>query len=127
MMQKEQTRTTATTKTDPEMNGMMELDRFLAHVLNVVHSGTRELGIEKESWRFRIAEDPRLFMDHLQGRAFHSFMAEDTVKLRDILRELRDIHHFVIPHNARIDTMQGHYLIMFSAFSDQQPSGRDRL
>ena len=127
MMQKESTRTTATTKIDPQLNGMMELDRFLAHVLNVVHSSNRELGIEKESWRFRIAEDPRLFMDHLQGRAFHSFQAEDTMKLRDILRELRDIHHFVIPHNARIDTMQGQFLIMFSGYGSQKPSERDRF
>ncbi len=116
MMQKESTRTTATTnKPDPQSNGIMELDRFLAHVLNVVHSSTRELGIEKESWRFRIAEDPRLFMDNLKERAFHSFVAEDPNKLRDMLKDLRDIHHFVIPHNAKIDTMQGHFLVMFSA------------
>ena len=121
MMQKESTRATATTKPDPLSNGMMELDKFLAHVLNVVHSSTRELGIEKEAWRFRIAEDPRLLMDHLQGRAFYSFQAEDQNKLRDLLRELRDIHHFVIPHNARIDTMQGHFLVMFSAYNNPQP------
>lgn len=119
MMQKETTRATSSAKADPQSNGILELDRFLAHVLNVVHSSTRELGIEKEAWRFRIAEDPRLFMDHLQGRAFHSFMAEDPKKLRDMLRELRDIHHFVIPHNARIDTMQGNFLLMFSAYGNQ--------
>lgn len=90
------------------------MNSILSHVLSIVDSSTTELGIERDSWRFRITTDPRFFMDELKGRAFHAVQHESEKYLRELLIELREEHHFVIPHNERIHHMEGNYLILFS-------------
>ncbi len=89
------------------------MSKLLQHVLNLVNSSAQEMGIERDRWRFRIAPDPRLFMDELQGRAFYSFYGENLQELRQLLHTLRDDHHFVLPHNNKIDAMTGNFVIMF--------------
>lgn len=87
---------------------------LLHHVLHVVQSSSEILGVERDSWRFRITPDPRFLMDELKGSAFHSFYFDSTRTLRNLLMDLRDEHHFVVPHNGRLQGMDGCYLVMFS-------------
>ena len=86
----------------------------MTHVLSVINTSSSELGIERDAWRFRITRDPRLMLDELPGRSLHSFKHDNQEELKALMRELRDVHHFVVPHNARIETMEGSYFVMFT-------------